>query len=48
MTERERETEQAWERQRERKRLPGRLHAVSAEPDAGLSLTNCKLMHDLS
>ena len=28
------------EREEERKRIPGRLHAVGAEPDMGLKLTN--------
>ena len=32
------------ERERERERIPSRLHAISAEPDAGLRLTNCEIM----
>ena len=28
-------------RERERERIPSRLRAVSAEPDAGVELTNC-------
>ena len=41
----EREIEQAGEGQREReKEIPSRLHAVSAEPDAGLELRNCEIM----
>ena len=41
----ERESEQAWERQRyqERERTPGRLHTVSTEPDVGFQLTNCEI-----
>ena len=31
-------------RERGRERIPSRLHAVSAEPDAGLELTNCEIM----
>ena len=37
-----------WEGQRERERgrvrIPGRLQAVSTEPNAGLYLTNCEIM----
>ena len=29
---------------RRRDRIPSRLHAVSAEPDVGLKLTNCEIM----
>ena len=32
------------ERERERERIPGRLQAVRTEPDAGLHLTNHKIM----
>ena len=35
---------QGRDRQRERKRIPGRLCAVSAEPDVGLDLTNREIM----
>ena len=38
--EREREHTQWRGRERGRKRIPSRLHAVSAEPDVGLDLTN--------
>ena len=31
------------EGERERERIPSRLHAVSAEPHAGLELTNCEI-----
>ena len=31
-------------REREKERIPSRLQAVSAEPDAGLKLTNCEIM----
>ena len=31
------------ERERERERLLSRLHAISAEPDEGIKLTNCKI-----
>ena len=31
------------ERERERERIPSGLHAVSAEPDLGLDLTNCEI-----
>ena len=30
--------------ERGRKRIPNRLHTASAEPDAGLELTNCEIM----
>ena len=40
----ERERVQGRSRERERKRIPRRLHAVSAEPDAGLEPTNRELM----
>ena len=30
--------------ERGRQQIPNRLHAVSAEPDVGLDLTNCKIM----
>ena len=44
--EREREHGEGEERQREKEResIPGRLHAVSAEPHTGLSLTNHEIM----
>ena len=46
--EREREREHTSrggaERETERERIPSRLHAVSTEPDTGLSLTNCEIM----
>ena len=32
------------EKDRERERIPSRLHAVSTEPDAGLEPTNHKIM----
>ena len=32
------------ERERERERIPRRLLAVSAVPDAGLDVTNCEIM----
>ena len=32
------------ERERERERIPGRLHAVSADPDTGLALRNREIM----
>ena len=32
------------ERERERERIPSRLHAVSAEPDAGFEPTNWEIM----
>ena len=35
---------QARKRQREGERIPSRLHAVSAEPDVGLHLTNHEIM----
>ena len=43
---RERERALAGEGQRERKkeRIPSRLHTVSAEPHAGLELTNHEIM----
>ena len=46
LRERERERERAEEgqRQREGERIPSKLHAVSAEPDAGLKLTNREIV----
>ena len=42
---RERERERQRERtEKEGERIPSRLYAVSAEPDAGLELTNHKIM----
>ena len=38
----------AWERQREGKRVPSRLYALSEEPNIGLGPTNHEIMHDLS
>ena len=38
---------QAGEGQREWERIPSRLCAVSAQPNVGLNLTNCR-DHDLS
>ena len=32
------------QRERGRERIPSRLCAVSAEPDAGLDLTTCEIM----
>ena len=40
----ETEIAQAGERQRGRKRIPRRLHAVTAEPHTGLKLTNHEIM----
>ena len=31
-------------RERRRKKIPSRLHAVNAHPDAGLDLVNCDIM----
>ena len=31
------------ERERDRERIPSRLHAASKEPNTGLELTNCKI-----
>ena len=42
--EKEREREQGRDREKERERIPTSLHAVSAEPDMGLDLTNCEIM----
>ena len=44
MREREREREQGRGRERRRETIPGRLHAVSAEPDMGLKLTNREIV----
>ena len=46
LRERERERASAGEGQRERGRekIPSRLRTVSAEPNAGLQLTNCEIM----
>ena len=32
------------EKEGERERIPSRLHTTSAEPDAGLQLTNCEIL----
>ena len=42
--EREQAHEQGRGRERGRERIPSKLHAVSAEPDVGLDLTNCEIM----
>ena len=42
--ERESELELARNRERKRERIPSRLHAVSAEPNSGLDITNCEIM----
>ena len=42
--ERERALKQGRSRERRRERIPRRPHTISAEPDAGLKLTNCELM----
>ena len=44
LRDKERAGERQKERERERERIPSRLHAVSAEPHAGLDLTNCEIM----
>ena len=45
LRERERERESTSGGGAERRdRIPGRLRAISAEPDAGLELTNCDFM----
>ena len=36
------------QREKERERIPSRLHAVSAEPDTGLEPTSREIVHDLS
>ena len=41
---RQRQREQGRGRGRRRERIPCQLHAVSAEPDAGLEPTNCEIM----
>ena len=43
-SEKESKQEQGRGRDRGRERIPSRLHAVSAEPDAGLELTNHEIM----
>ena len=35
------------EGERKRERIPSRVHAISAEPDAGLELTNPEIMTEL-
>ena len=42
--ERESEHELGRDREKERQRIPSRLHSASAEPDAGLKLTNHEIM----
>ena len=44
MRERDRETTSGAGAERGRERIPGRLHTVSAEPDAGLKLINHEIM----
>ena len=44
LRERERESRQRRDRQRGRERIPSRLHAVNAQPDAGLKFTNREIM----
>ena len=44
LRERQRACEQGRGREREGKRIPGRLHAVGTEPNAGLDLTNREIM----
>ena len=39
-----RKWESAWAGEGQRERILSRLHAASAEPDAGLKLTNCEIM----
>ena len=41
---RERESTSRGEKEGERERILSRLHTVSAEPDAGLELTNCEIV----
>ena len=41
---REREKAHFWERQRERERIPSRLHTASAEPNTQLEPTNHEIM----
>ena len=41
---RERERAQGRARERGKERIPSRLHTVSAEPSAGLELTNSEIM----
>ena len=36
--------EERAEREGERERIPGKLHAVSTEPNAGLELTNHEIV----
>ena len=43
MRERKDTSKEGAERER-RKRIPSRLHTVSAELDAGLKLTNCEMV----
>ena len=40
----QRKWETGRERERERKRIPSRPCAISAEPDTGLELTDCEIM----
>ena len=44
LRERKREREQGGSKERGRHRIPSRLHAVSAEPNVVLELTNCEIM----
>ena len=40
----EQQRERGTERERERGRIPSRLHAVSTELDPGLNLMTCEIM----
>ena len=40
----ERETDGEGQRERDRERIPSRLHTVSTEPDARLDLTNHEIV----
>ena len=44
MREREHESRQGRDRERETERTPSRLRAVSTQPDVGLELMNCEIM----
>ena len=44
LKERKRARQKGAEREREKERIPSRLHTTSTEPDVGLKLTDCEIV----